>query len=331
MGLGDITDKNTDAEWQLAKEQIFRLNGKVPYSLVRGNHDKSPEYNAAFAVPEYLDSLDGRMERYSAENTYRLFSAGGVDFLLVCLDYGASDKALQWAGKIISEHPDRKVIITTHCYLFRDGTTLDAGDVCPPNTSGKDTGASNNGDQMWYKLVSKYPNIFLVLSGHDPCDDVVVTQAEGENGNVVTQILTDPQGVDASTVGPVGIVTMLYFSADGASMQIRNYSTVKKQYYMSTSQRTVAMPGFGGAGEPVTGSETAAEQTTGSEPSPEQSDPATVETTAPGGEQTSPETGGQAAEKTGCGSALPASAAVFTSVAAACAFAVRKRKKAPGL
>ncbi|MBP5269559.1 MAG: metallophosphoesterase [Clostridia bacterium] len=277
MGLGDITDKNTQAEWDLAKEQIFKLNGKVPYSLVRGNHDKSPEYNKTFAVPEYLDTLDGRMAKASAENTYKLFSAGGTDFLVLCIDYGASDKVLNWAGKIISEHPDRKVIITTHCYLFRDGTTLDAGDVYAPNSSGSNSGASNNGDQMWEKLVSVYPNIFLVLSGHDPCDEVVVTQTEGKNGNTVTQILTDPQSVDISSVGPVGIVTMLYFSADGTTMQIRNYSTIKKQYYMSSSQRTVAMPGFGNASVETTEEEQTEKAsdvtslTASSEPAPETS------------------------------------------------------------
>jgi len=33
---------------------------------------------------------------------------------------------------------------------------------------GKDTGenAVNNGEQMWDKLVSKYPNILFVFSGH---------------------------------------------------------------------------------------------------------------------------------------------------------------------
>ncbi len=302
IGLGDITDKNTAEEWKVAKEQIFKLNGKVPYSLVRGNHDKSAEFNSAFLESEYASSLSGRMARSSVENAYLLFSAGGVDFLLVCLDYGASDSELKWAGSVISSYPERKAIITTHCYLFRDGTTLDAGDVYPPNESGRDTGSSNNGDQMWEKLVSVYPNVFLVLSGHDPCDDVVVTQTEGKNGNVVTQILTDPQGVDASSIGPAGIVTMLYFSADGSRMQIRNYSTIKKAYYMSSSQRTVGMPGFGISTDAETGAEESAEQeVTGA-----------GEAVSSTSVQTVPVTTETPEEKKGCGSfAAPAFAAVL--------------------
>ncbi|MCR4681824.1 MAG: metallophosphoesterase [Clostridiales bacterium] len=246
FGLGDITDKDTAAEWDVAKREIFKLNGKVGYSLVRGNHDSSGVFNRTFGVDDYTDRLEGRYMKRLIDNSYQLFSAGGVDFLQLSLDYGASDAVLRWAAGIIEKYPDRQVIITTHCYLFRDGTTLDAGDVVPPNKTGDNSGNANNGDQMWDKLVKKYPNILLVLSGHDPCDDVILTQTAGENGNIVTQILSDPQGVDKAQ-GATGMVTMLYFSADGKTMTVRNYSTVRDKYYMGTSQMTVGMPGFAAA------------------------------------------------------------------------------------
>ena len=72
--------------------------------------------------------------------------------------------------------------------MFRDGTTLDQGDVCPPAT----TGGYNNGDHLWDKLISRYGNIYMVLSGHDPCDNVVTLQSKGIHGNTVTQMLIDP-------------------------------------------------------------------------------------------------------------------------------------------
>lgn len=150
---------------------------------------------------------------------------------------------LDWASGVIEAHPNHKVIITTHCYLFRDGTTLDAGDVVPPNPSGANDGKRNNGDQMWDKLVSKHENIFLVMSGHDPCDNVIATQTVGEKGNVVTQMLIDPQGVD-SAEGGTGMITMLYFSKDGKTLTVENYSTVRDMYYMSTSQFTLELPEY---------------------------------------------------------------------------------------
>ena len=241
IGLGDITDKNTDAEWTVAKEQIFKLNGVVPYSLVRGNHDGTTNFNKYFDVAEYRDEFDGRYTDGKIDNTWRTFSIDNNDFLLFVLDYGASDAILNWAAGIIEKHPNHKVIITTHCYLYRDGTTLDASDVCPPNASGANDGARNNGDQMWDKLVSKYENIVLVLSGHDPCDNVIATQTAGVNGNVVTQMLIDPQGVDSS-LGATGMVAMLYFSNDGRTLTVEQYSTVRDAYYMNTSQFALELP-----------------------------------------------------------------------------------------
>ena len=261
FGMGDITDKSTDEEWIVAKEQIFKLNGVVPYSLVRGNHDGTSKYNEYFGNSAYTSQFEGFYEQSKIENSWRTFKVGNNDFLLITLDYGASDTILNWAAGVIESHPNHKVIITTHCYLYRDGTTLDADDVCPPNTSGSNDGARNNGDQMWDKLVSKYENIFLVLSGHDPCSDVVATQTKGVHGNTVTQMLVDPQGVD-SVEGPTGMIAMLYFSNDGKTLTVEQYSTVEDKYYMSTSQFTLTLPeGVQGADEEDVAPETVAPET----------------------------------------------------------------------
>ena len=188
-----------------------------------------------------MSTFDGFFESGKIDNAWRTFSVGKTDYLLINLDFGPSDTLLNWAAKLIESHPTHKVIITTHCYLYRDGTTLDSGDVAPPNKTGTNDGARNNGDQMWDKLVSKHKNIFLVLSGHDPSDDVVATQTVGDHGNVVTQILVDPQGVD-SAAGATGMVAMLYFSNDGKTLTVEQYSTVRDEYYMNTSQFTLPLP-----------------------------------------------------------------------------------------
>ena len=241
FGLGDITDKNTDAEWTAAKEQISKMNGVLPYSLIRGNHDGTAKLNEYFAKPEYMSQFGGFYEPNRIDNSWRTFSVCGNDYLLITLDYGASDTLLNWAAGIIEKHPEHKVIITTHAYLFRDGTTLDVNDVCPPNASGSNDGARNNGDQMWDKLISKYENIFLVLSGHDPCENVIATQTKGVHGNTVTQMLIDPQGVD-SAEGATGMVAMLYFSNDGKTLTVEQYSTVHGKHYMNTSQFALTLP-----------------------------------------------------------------------------------------
>lgn len=314
FGLGDITDKDTVAEWELVKSEIFKLNGVVPYSLVRGNHDGTANFNKYFKVDEYTKTIEGQFNERFIENSWRTFTVGEVKYLNITLDYGASDKVLNWAAGIIEQHPDHRVIITTHAYLFRDGTTLDVGDVVPPNKTGSNDGTSNNGDQMWDKLISKYENIFLVLSGHDPCDNIIVTQDKGVNGNVVTQMLIDPQGVDASQ-GATGMVAMLYFSNDGKTITIENYSTVRGEYYMSTSQMVIEVPEYN-PGSASADTTTDAADTTAS-PSEQQTTPAeAVTTVAPTTE--APVTEG------GCGAAL--GVAVIAVLALPAAVMIKKKE-----
>ena len=230
LGLGDITDTDSYDEWELAKENIFRLDGKVPYSLVRGNHDSKANFNGAFPYSKYESVLSGSFDG-TMINTWQELTLGEVDYIIFTLDYGASNAVLNWASEIIKAHPKHNVIITTHAYLYRDGTTLDQGDVCPPAT----TGGSNNGDHMWDKLIRKYENIVLVISGHDPCDKIVMAQDKGDGGNTVTQLLIDPQGVDAAQ-GATGLVAILYFSEDGREVTVEYYSTVREQYFMEENQ-----------------------------------------------------------------------------------------------
>jgi len=294
LGLGDITDDDTAAEWELAKKNITRMNGIVPYSLVRGNHDSINQMRKYFPMSEFGSTVTGTYEANSIINSYHKFAVGDVKYLLFTLDYGAFDKVLDWASEIIEAHPDHNVIITTHAYLFRDGTTLDAGDVVPPSNKGAQY---NNGDEMWDKLIKKHENIVLVLSGHDPCDNVVCTQTKGDNGNIVTQMLIDPQGVDKAQGGS-GLVAMFYFSEDGKTLQVEYYSTDRKAYYLENNQFTVTLD----LAEPKT-EETTAEAT---EPVTEpETDPIeTAPVTVPVGTDAPEQTTAPAEGKKGCGAAV---------------------------
>ena len=150
LGLGDITDKSESNEWQVAKEQIFKLNGVIPYTLVRGNHDKSADFNSCFGGTAYLDNIKGYYESGKLDNVWTELTIDGVDYLNVVLDYGANDSILEWASDVIEAHPYHRVIITTHCYLFRDGTTLDKDDDTPPDPT--DSTDKNNGDSILSEL-----------------------------------------------------------------------------------------------------------------------------------------------------------------------------------
>ena len=233
VGLGDITERSTDDEFIYAKEQISKMDGVVRYSLVRGNHDTYKQFCKYFPYAEMKDM--GGSYDYMPTNTWQEIRLGELDYLFMSLDYGADDDALEWAGSVIEAHPNHNVIISTHCYLFRDGTTLDENDVCAPSTSGDQY---NDGDDMWEELVKKYENIVMVVCGHDPSDQIVVTQDEGDHGNIVTQMLIDAQSVDLAQKG-VGMIAIAYFSNGGKTVQMEYYSTVKDQWFLDENQFTM--------------------------------------------------------------------------------------------
>ncbi len=261
FGLGDITetsadwvgesDPRVDQEFQIATSQISRMDGVVDYSLVRGNHDAWTSYHKYFGegseshrtnYPNDVDEVyvhpDGTRD-YT--NSIHYFTAGKLDYMVITLDYGATDAVLQWASKRISAHPYHNVIITTHAYMFRDGTTLDVNDVVPPSKDPDtryDKTTANDGDDMWNELISKHPNIVLAMSGHDPCEDVVCSQWKGTRGNTVTNMLIDPQGMDAGVDGGSGAVAMFYFSNEGKTVEVRFWSTAMNCYIKAANQFT---------------------------------------------------------------------------------------------
>ena len=222
FGLGDITNDSTVAEWKNATENIFKMDGVVPYTLVRGNHDTPATYNAALKDTAYAKSLGGTYLS-ALENAWKEFSVGDTKYLVLMLDYYPTDAEVAWANSIVKRFPEHKVIVTTHAYLHRWGTTIDT-----------------KSEKLWTNFLSKHENIFLVLCGHVHSDDIVVTQRRGMHGNVVTEMLIDPQGVDL-THGGAGLVAMLYFSADGKEVQVRYYATIMEKYFKASNQFTLRL------------------------------------------------------------------------------------------
>jgi hypothetical protein len=254
IGLGDITEGDHDWEWVVAKNTISKLDGVIPYSLIRGNHDTSPQFNKTFANDTYMNQFSGFYKEGDVNASYRLLKIGSTNYLFLTLNYGAFDDELNWACNIIEKYPNHKVVISTHAYLYSTGERLNSTNGLRPKTSNDDDfkfghvtnvtdAAYNNGNQIWEKLVSKYANISLVLSGHVNTSNVVVSQDVGVHGNVVTQMLVNPQDMEKSAsiakVDGYGMVCMLYFNEDGSEMQVEYISTVQEKYFLTNNQYSV--------------------------------------------------------------------------------------------
>ena len=241
IGLGDMTEDNTADQWQLVSDQVYRLDGVLPYTVIRGNHDHFARTEEAEATAElmfgyYFDN-DTYRRQYDGSydggptNTYTRFTVCGIPYLMLCLDYGPDDDVLEWASGICEQYPSDNVIVTTHAFLFHDATTIDEHDICPPRSAI----GSNNCDEMWDKFVSQHENIVLVLCGHDPCNTLVVSRMTGVHGNTVTSCLINPQHTDYYDRAS-GLVALLHFSNGGRTITIENYSTVQSRFYKTDNE-----------------------------------------------------------------------------------------------
>lgn len=229
FGLGDTTDENSDAEWKAASRQIGRMNGVVPYSLVRGNHDGGTRFNDLFGegseyarqcVAVYRDA--GGHANYTC--TAHTFSAGQLDYLVVVLDHDPTTDMMKWADGVIAQYPHHNVIVTTHGYLDFNGERI----------------AVDGEQDIWENLCRKHANIVLMLCGHVDADSIVTRTDVGDHGNKVVQLLIDPQALDYK-LGPTGMIAMLYLSEDGSEAAVRYYSTVQKKFYKDANQFSVTL------------------------------------------------------------------------------------------
>ena len=213
---GDMTENNIDEQWKVAASGMNILDNQVPYAFVMGNHDlgnnsdkrDSKLFNEYFPYIKHsqMRHFGGAFEEGKMDNVWYSFKAGGLEWLVLCLEFGPRNMVLDWAGKVIDSHPTYKVIINTHAYMYSDDTRMGTNDCWLPQEYGigKDTGENtvNNGEQIWDKLIKKYPNILFVFSGHVLNDGTGTLVSTGIHGNKVYQMLANYQdGVEGAIRG----------------------------------------------------------------------------------------------------------------------------------
>lgn len=207
-GLGDIVDNQiSPKQWNRATTSMAILDeGGIPHAVLPGNHDFDTAtgdfagYNAHFPVSRYRNagwnSATARYGGYYGQdefgpdaadrqnmNSYSLFHAGGMDFILIALELNAPDGVLAWANRVLQAHPNDRAIIATHSYLFTTGNLS--------NELKRTDIQANTGAQIFQKLVYPNCNVFLVVNGHFPGEANRVNQ--NACGKPVYAALTDFQ------------------------------------------------------------------------------------------------------------------------------------------
>lgn len=159
--LGDVTEHGTEDEITRAAATFRTIHGKVPYSVLAGNHDISSgtddqrgdtAYLAAFGPARYASMPTFRGASPDGYNSYHVLRAAGREWLVLALDWRVSDKGLSWAQGVLDAHPTLPAVLTTH-------------DIAWADDDGK-AQLSDNGTRLWDGLIRGNDQIFLALGGH---------------------------------------------------------------------------------------------------------------------------------------------------------------------
>jgi hypothetical protein len=183
-----------DVEMPAARKGYELLTGKVPFSVVPGNHDYDAVWtNSKFPSTAKVDPGDkstigvrhpGGLSNFRAvfgehtpffkgrdwyvaandggADSAQVFEAEGYKFLHIGLQFDPPNSSLEWAARVMEAHKGLPTIISTHDYL----NTVGERAAYPTIDSNKVDLQDNSPQMVWDKLISQHDQIFMVLCGH---------------------------------------------------------------------------------------------------------------------------------------------------------------------
>ena len=244
--LGDCVEHGDNGgnsiEWQRADASYSLIENPgttgllhgIPYGVTVGNHDQSPIgnpdgtttfYNQYFGSGRFTGrSYYGGHYGADNDNWYDLFSAGGMDFLVISLEYDPTpDPAvLSWADNLLTTYASRKAILLSH-FLVNTGNPAGFGPQ----------------GQAVYDALKGHANLSLMLCGHVPGEG---RRQDTFSGHTIHTLMSDYQG---RANGGSGWLRILEFSPANNVVRVKTYSPWLDQYEAdadSSSQFTLTYP-----------------------------------------------------------------------------------------
>jgi len=216
---------NADAAMSFLEDPATTtLPSGIPYGVAVGNHDQNgsagtiddegtttTHYNQYFGIDRFQGrDYYGGHYGINNDNHFELFSASGMDFVVVHLEFDGVDgelraSAIAWADDILKAHADRRAILVSHYLLDANGTFGDQG-------------------QAIYDGLKDNPNLFLMLCGHlwgQP------RRTDTHQGNTVHTLLANYQW---ETDGGNAKLRILRFVPGQDRIEVDTYSPWLDQY-----------------------------------------------------------------------------------------------------
>ena len=201
---GDLVDNRTEQRhWDHAKAAIGLIRDKLPLWVVVGNHDVGADKGdyKTFLSYGFCAAEEGDLLYKDGVCWYDTFTAAGQDFLLLGIGWQNDSDYLSWARGVLETYPDHTAILLVHSFL------TDKGNL---------TGTGKNLEK---ELLSHYPNLRLVLCGHN--DGSARWQKEYEDGHGVNALMYNFQDDKKNGLGYIRILT---FDPTDRSLHVTTYS-----------------------------------------------------------------------------------------------------------
>jgi hypothetical protein len=239
--LGDCVQNGdwVEQEWWAATNAMYRLEDPfttlqahgIPYGVAVGNHDGPPPlgpggnifYNKYFGVAHFQNKpYYGGHFGTKNDNHFQLFSASGLDFITLHLEWDAGTNAtlMAWANQVLETNRQRRAIVISHSIIY-------------PSATG---GVFSAQGQPIYDALKGNPNIFLTLSGHAP---ITAWRKDTYNGNTIHSIVSD---FTHTTNGGNGWLRILQFSPSNNVIRVQTYSPVANSYYHTNGSTFFDIP-----------------------------------------------------------------------------------------
>jgi hypothetical protein len=211
---GDVVNWDTadHSQYVVAQNAMRPLEtAGIPYALAIGNHDtqatgpggsaRDPAhtkelvrdttvFNQYFTAAQY-GAVAGQFEAGKVDNSFSIFEAGGVHWMVMTLELWPRVEVVNWAKSAVAAHPRHNVVVVTHDYL--DGS----GNIEQTNGG---YGATSP-QYLFDNLIKQYANVRFVFSGHTGIAGNRIDT--GVNGNRIFSFL---QTFHSNTTNPVRLV-----------------------------------------------------------------------------------------------------------------------------
>ncbi|WP_210400154.1 metallophosphoesterase, partial [Corynebacterium sp. HMSC034A01] len=198
--------------------KIFEDAG-MPYGILPGNHDNvwgasNEMFNEYFPASRYESNpwWGGHGPDGNASNFFTM-ERDGAKFLFLQMGFDSSEEEIDWADKVIADHPDHNVIFSTHEYLRPEEDAR----------SNPDNGRwTAQGDLLFDRLVEPHSNVVLVFSGH--LHGVRQRITEREDGTHVIETVADYQSYEEDGARDALYTRLYQFDLDSGKVAANAYS-----------------------------------------------------------------------------------------------------------